>query len=151
MSVAVVSTKAFVTVSEMADLCQMSRSRFYDLVHAGVFPKALQHPSCKRPIYDRSLIAKCTEIRQTGIGCDGQPVLFNRKPRTAGGPRKHSKPAHEERRDHTELLDALKGLGLSSTGQAVEDALAVLFPDGHAAIDRVLPARMQNVDSARPD
>jgi hypothetical protein len=136
MSVATAPTKSFMTVSEMAESCRLSRSRFYDLTEAGVFPRPVRHPSSKRPMYDRSLQEKCLEIRQTGIDCNGQPVLFNRKPTTAGGPRKQSKPAQELRRDHTELLDALKGLGLSTTGQAVEHALAVLFPDGHAAIDQ---------------
>src|SRR3974377_1539779 len=75
------SAKSVITVSEMADLCQLSRSRFYDLIEAGVFPKPVQHPSSKRPMYDRKLQEKCLEIRETGIGMNGQPVLFNRKPK----------------------------------------------------------------------
>ena len=33
-------------------------------------------------------------------------------------------------------LAALKGLGLSSTAQAVQDALAVLDPNGHSGLDQ---------------
>ena len=69
------SAKSVVTVSEMADLCQLSRSRFYDLIEAGVFPKPVHHPSSKRPMYDREMQEKCLEIRETGIGANGQPVL----------------------------------------------------------------------------
>jgi len=77
------SAKSVITVSEMADLCQLSRSRFYDLIEAGVFPKPAQHPSSKRPMFDRGLQEKCLEIRQTVIGMNGQPVLFNCKPKRA--------------------------------------------------------------------
>jgi hypothetical protein len=126
------SAKSVVTVSEMADLCRLSRSRFYDLIEAGVFPKPAQHPSSKRPMYDRDMQEKCLEIRETGIGANGLPVLFNRKPRKGPPPRKLT----EKKPDHTELLDALKGLGLTTTPQAVHEAVAALFPNGLTGIDQ---------------
>jgi hypothetical protein len=129
------STKSVITVSEMADLCQLSRSRFYDLIEAGVFPKPVQHPSSKRPMYDRALIEKCLEIKETGIGANGLPVLFNRKP-TKAGQNRLRKPAQGKLQDHADLLAALKGLGLTTTAQAVTEALAVLFPNGHAGMDQ---------------
>src|SRR5438128_12229367 len=73
------SVKAAVTVSEMAELCQISRSRWYELVEAGVFPAPVVLLPIKRPVYDRSLIEKCLQIKQTGIGMAGTPVVFNRK------------------------------------------------------------------------
>src|ERR1700685_1998079 len=90
------STKSFVTVSEMAELCQLSRSRFYDLMEAKVFPKPVQHTSCKSPMFDRGLQQKCLKIRQTGTGVSGQPVLFTRKPKNTGQPKPLRKPAHEK-------------------------------------------------------
>ena len=68
-----------VTVQRMAEMCQLSRSRFYDLTDTGVFPKPDQHPISKRPMYDLLLQEICLEIRRTGIGANGIPVLFNRK------------------------------------------------------------------------
>jgi hypothetical protein len=118
----------------MADLCQLSRSRFYDLVATGVFPKPALHPSSKRPMYDRALIEKCLEIKESGIGANGLPVLFNRKPSRAGQ-KLLRKPAQDKPPAHADLLAALKGLGLSSTAQAVQEALAVLYPNGHAGLD----------------
>jgi hypothetical protein len=118
----------------MADWCQLSRSRFYDLIEAGVFPKPILHPSSKRPMYDRALIEKCLEIKETGIGANGLPVLFNRKPSRAGQ-KPLRKPAQDKTPAHSDLLAALKGLGLSTTAQAVGEALAVLFPSGHAGLD----------------
>jgi hypothetical protein len=128
------SGKGFVTVAEMAELCQLSRSRFYDLMRAGAFPKPVRHPSSKRPIFDRQLMEQCLEIRQTGIGANGLPVLFNRKKK--GPPKPPRKPAPEKPPDHADLLSALKGLGLNSTPQAVADALAQLFPTGYAGLDQ---------------
>jgi hypothetical protein len=130
------STKSVITVSEMADMCQLSRSRFYDLIEAGVFPKPVLHPSSKRPMYDRGLQEKCLEIRQTGIGMNGQPVLFNRKPNKTGQTKPVRKLAQEKTPGHADLLVALKGLGLATTAQAVGDALAALFPTGHAGMDQ---------------
>ena len=115
----------------MADLCQLSRSRFYDLIESGVFPKPIQHPSSKRPMFDRGLQEKCLEIRQTGIGMNGQPVLFNRKTRKGSPPLERSPRTRQP--DHADLLDALKGLGLTTTAQAVNEAVATLFPNGLAA------------------
>jgi len=120
----------------MAELCRLSRSRFYDLIEEGVFPEPVRHPAKKRPMYDRSLQEKCLEIRETGIGMSGQPVLFNRKPRKPGQVRAPRKTAPEKQPDHAQLLDALKGLGLVTTAQAVSDALAVLFPAGQAGLDQ---------------
>jgi hypothetical protein len=138
MNASELSLKAAVSVSEMADLCEISRSRFYELMKAGVFPKPVQHPSSSRPLYDIDLIAKCLEIRATGIGLNGVPVLFNRKSkRSAPLKQKLQRPVKDPRPDPTvePILDSLKGLGLPTTQQAVCDALAVLYPTGIGGLD----------------
>jgi len=128
------SAKSVVNVSEMADLCQLSRSRFYDLIEASVFPKPVLHPSSKRPMYDRDMQEKCLEIRETGIGANGLPVLFNRKPKKGSLLLPRRKVG--EKPDHADLLDALKGLGLTTTAQVVNEAVAALYPNGLAGIDQ---------------
>jgi len=129
------SSKSVVTVSEMAHLCQLSRSRFYDLIEAGVFPKPVRHPSSKRPMYDRKMQEKCLEIRVTGIGAHGLPVLFNRKPKMTPKPKAQRKPAEVPQADYGDLLDALKGLGLNTTAQVVNEAVVALYPNGLLGID----------------
>lgn len=131
-----VSAKAFITVSQMCELCQMSRSRWYDLTASGVFPKPMQHPSSKRPMYDRTLQERCLEIMRTGIGDNGLPVLWNRKPRRGGAPKPQRKVAQAEKADHADIADALKGLGLVVSAQAVNDAVAALYPSGLAGLDQ---------------
>jgi len=130
--------KAAVSVSEMAEMCQVSRSRWYEMVASGIFPKPIQLPSMKRPVYDRTLQEKCLQIRATGIGLNGGPVLFNRKSKKAGQPKqKPQRPLKDQRPDPSiePILDSLKGLGLNTTPQAVCDAVVVLYPTGISGLD----------------
>ena len=128
--------KAAVTVSEMCGMCSISRSRWYEMVASGVFPKPIRLPSMKRPVYDRGLQEKCLEIRATGIGMNGVPVVFNRKSKKGGQPRAKPKPTVVPQPDHADLLDALKELGLATTAHAVKEAVTALYPNGLAGIDQ---------------
>jgi hypothetical protein len=93
----------------------------------------VQNASCKRPHYDLERQAKCLEIRRTGIGLNGLPVLFNRK---ASGqspkPRGRKSPSGQ----HTELVEALKSLGLAATAEEVGLAIREVFPDGTGGTDQ---------------
>lgn len=132
------SEEVVVSVRRMAELCQLSRSRFYDLVDAGVFPKPVQHPSSNRPMFDRQLQDKCLEIRRTGIGANGIPVLFNRKPKKTEPvkPKVAERPVKREPDPAIEpLIDALKGLGLTTAPQVVMEAVTELYPSGITGLD----------------
>ena len=139
MSVPNPSVKAAVSVSEMAELCEISRSRWYELVEAGVFPAPVMLLPIKRPIYDRTLIEKCLQIKQSGIGLGGTPVVFNRKLKKVW-PTKHrpKPPAKVQPSDPLiePILDAVKALGLTTTMQSVTDAVAALYPTGIAGQDQ---------------
>jgi hypothetical protein len=58
----VVSTKAVVTVSEMARMVGLSRARFYQLVEAGVFPPPVYCVSTRRPMYVEELQTICLTV-----------------------------------------------------------------------------------------
>jgi len=111
-------------------MCSLSRSRWYEMVEAGIFPEPVRLPSTKRPIYDQELIAKCLEIRATGVGLSG-PVLFNRKSETHakknGKKLERKSPAdpHIE-----EIVDSVKALGITTSQDLVREALSNLFPNG---------------------
>ena len=68
--------KAVCSVSEMAQLVGLSRSRFYQLQKQGVFPHPLYDIATKRPFYPQHLQKRCLEIRNTGIGDNSQRILF---------------------------------------------------------------------------
>ena len=129
------SAKAAVSVSEMAEMCMLSRSRWYEFVEAGVFPKPIPIPPMKRLAYDWQLQQQCLEIRATGIGLNG-PVAFNRKLRqakpAAWRPAKNRPldPAIEP------ICDAVKALGLTTTLDAVSHAVALLYQTGIAGQDQ---------------
>lgn len=123
------SLKAAVSISEIAEMCRLSRSRFYGLVNAGVFPNPVQTKSSKRPIYDQQLQQKCLDIRRTCIGLNGDPILFNRKSKKDRPAKVAPKP------EHADLLDALSELGLKTTSEAITASLAKLFPKGVEKLD----------------
>lgn len=127
--------KAFVSVVEMCELLEISKSRFYSLMQMGIFPQPVRHASCKRPVFDSDLQRKCLEIRQTGIALNGQPVLFNKKRKKASQPKpRNGRPPITE--EQSEMIDAMKSLGLTVGAEEVQTAMRELFPTGYAGIDQ---------------
>jgi hypothetical protein len=118
----------------MASMCQLSRSRFHALVREGIFPKPVQPGDGKRPYYTQELIRQCLDIRKTGIGQNGEIVLFNRlagkkadRKQTAATPSKG---------EHPELVESLKALGLTVSAEVIGVALEAVFPGGVEGIDQ---------------
>ena len=109
------SRKAVVSVVAMADMLALSKSRFYALIQSGIFPQPVRHESCKRPVFDANLQQKCLEIRQTGIGHNGEPVLFNRKRRKPAQPkpRQDQHPIPECAKIECRIRCAYTGNGLA--------------------------------------
>lgn len=129
------SQRAAVSVSEMASLCQLSRSRFHTLVREGIFPSPVQPGESKRPYYTQDLIQQCLDIRRTGIGQNGQVVLFNRRS-TRKGDRKRT-AARKPTREYPELVESLRALKLNVTGEAVAAAVETVFPGGTEGVEQV--------------
>ena len=102
----------------------LSKSRFYAMMKAGVFPKPIRTAACKRPVFDADLQQKCLEIRQTGIGHNGQPVLFNRK-RQKSTSRKFRQDHPPISKEHAELVEAMKSLGLTVKPEEVQTAYKI--------------------------
>src|SRR5947207_1020675 len=75
--------RAVVSVTMMAETVGLSRSRFYDYVRRGVFPCPLYSLATKRPFYTAEAQQVIHEVRQTGIGANGEFVLFYE--RSVGG------------------------------------------------------------------
>jgi hypothetical protein len=138
MTVQQSSTKAAATLTEVAALCQLSRSRFHDLVKAGVFPKPVHNAATKRPIYTRDLIDKCLQIRETGIGLDGRIIVFNRR-RASPAPRRVQRPpvaTAPKESAYTPLVTGLRSLGMLDVAESqVEKIVTALFPGGIAGRD----------------
>ncbi len=119
-------SKPIVSMTEIAQMVQLSRARFYQLLQAGFFPKPLHDERSKRPYYDLELQKKILECRQSGIGVDGSFMLFYspRKNGTASNVRKKIDPVVKE------LADTLESMGLDITVKQVQQGLLEIYPDG---------------------
>ncbi|MCJ7776959.1 MAG: hypothetical protein MUP16_01415 [Sedimentisphaerales bacterium] len=111
---------AVCSVSEMADKLALSRARFYQLLELGVFPLPVYCIWTKRPFYPMDLQQKCADIRRTGIGLSGKPVIFNR-------PRKDNQSRNGVLRKYEGLTLTLKNMGLDVTVNKVKDAVGLLY------------------------
>jgi hypothetical protein len=134
-----VQTKAVVTVSEMARMVGLSRSRFYQLVEAGVFPQPVYGVSNRRPLYVEELQEVCLEVRRRNCGVNGRPVLFYARGPRLPQPAKPTRPAKvkpPKASGHADLLDGLAALGLTTTAAEVEGALKALYPSGGNSADQ---------------
>lgn len=151
----VVSTKAVVTVSEMARMVGLSRARFYELVEAGVFPTPVYDVSTRRPMYVEELQKTCLEVRRRNCGVNGKPVLFYARGHRAVTPTvKPSKSLVAKPKptaNHADLIDGLSALGLTTTAAQVSEAVADLYPAGVNGTDRgqVLRAVFLHLKSAQ--
>jgi hypothetical protein len=130
--------KAVITVSEMAEMCNLSRARFYELMNKGIFPAPVYLVTNHRPVYDAELQNVCLDVRRRGIGVNGQAVLFYARKklpeRTPKTPR-NGKPKPPTNSIYVDLLNGLRALGLTPTDQQVEAAIGELFPAGIDGVD----------------
>jgi hypothetical protein len=125
-------TKAAVTVAEMARMCGLSRSRFYQLI-GSAFPRPERQPETGRPAYTEELQQVCLEVRRRNCGIDGKPVLFYaRRLGSAPARPKAPKPKLEPKgKDVVALVEGLNALGLTTaTAAQVQKVTQELFPKG---------------------
>lgn len=132
----------------------LSRSRFYQLLKQGVFPPPDQDFATGRPVYTQALQRQCLEVRRTNCGINGRPIVFyERRSKSGAANRSAVRKPSKWSRQHAELIEGLKSLGLSSVDPSqVDDALRELFPDGTEAVDpaevlRAVFVRLQGRDS----
>lgn len=128
--------KAAVTVAEMARMCSLGRSRFYQLIGTA-FPEPSRDDR-GRPYYDADQQAICLEVRRRNYGIDGRPILFYAPRRSAPAPviRRKAKPTQPPVNRHSEIVDGIRCLGLTSATAADVDAtIKRLFPAGTDGVD----------------
>ena len=120
-------SKPIVSMTEIAQMVQLSRARFYQLLQSGFFPKPLHDERSNRPYYDLELQKKILEARQSGIGSDGSFMLFYspRKRETVSQTRKKKIDPQVK-----ELADTLQTMGLDTTAKQVQQGLSEIYPDG---------------------
>jgi hypothetical protein len=121
-------TKAVVSVSEMAAALDLSRARFYQLLDAQILPQPVYDIRTHRPIYPQDLQEKCLAVRQTGIGSNGQYMLFYTPRKNTGSAPKKS--VSKKVSKYQDIREALTTMGLDVSDEQVSKAVADVFPDG---------------------
>ena len=126
-------TKQVVSITEMTQMLQLSRARFYQLLDAGFFPKPIYDERSKRPYYDIELQQKCVECRQSGVGIDGSFMLFY-------SPRKKENVSHLKREKVDpvvkEMTETLQEMGLETTAKQVQQGLSEIYPNGVGDVEQ---------------
>jgi len=122
--------KSVCSVTELAKKLDMSRARFYQLQKVGVFPDPVYCIRTKRPFYPMDLQQQCIEVRKTGIGHNGQPIIFYRKRKD-----KLIKPQSQPNTHYEQFANTLRQLGLKITVSEVKNAINTLYPRGMADND----------------
>lgn len=129
-----IESKTAVSVCEMARLVGLSRSRFYELIEAGVFPAPVYDLVTRRPYYTEEMREACLRVRRTNCAVNGKTTLFYARRRQATASARLDRKTITPRSDadhHPDLLDGLRALGLASvTAAQVDAAVKQLFPRG---------------------
>jgi len=114
--------KTICSVAAVAKKLRLSRARFYQLLEMGVFPKPVYCTRTKRPFYPLDLQQQCLRVRETGIGHNGQLVIFYSLQK--------NKPKSRLGNTHKQLVDDLKQMGLNVPPDTIKDTIKVLYPKG---------------------
>jgi hypothetical protein len=131
-------SKPIVSISELCEMLQLSRARYYQLIKSGFFPKPLVDNRSKRPYYDADLQQKCIEAREKGIGADGSMLLFYSPRKSENSPKKRKQKIDTQVQEYA---DTLKGMGLEVSVKQVQAALSELYPQGTDGQDQGLIIR----------
>jgi hypothetical protein len=138
--------KAVCSVIDMAKALQMSRSRFYQLQKQGIMPLQIFDIRTKRGFFDQRLQELCHQIRQTGIGANGQYILFYsaRQTRPDGVQKiskSGSKPKSDRHSAYDDIVQTLKDMGLVVSASEVGEVIGKLYPEGIEGKDQGIVIR----------
>ena len=135
-------SKVIVSMTEISQMCQMSRSRFYQLLEIGFFPKPLYDNRSKRPYYNIELQQKIVECRHSGIGIDGSYMLFyspRKKENTNSKKVVGNKPKLNS--PNADIAETLNQMGVDVNCSQVGEAIQHLYPDGVDSLEQGLVVR----------
>ena len=125
----------------MARKVGLSRSRFYDLVKAGIFPMPVYCIRTRRPMFLTEQQAEILRVKTTNIGINGEYVLFYAAREASGEapPQRRPRPTVETSRSrgsHEGIVEGLRALGMASvTNRQVIEALRLCYPEGRQGRD----------------
>ena len=116
------------SVTDLIRSLGLSRARFYQLQKAGISPPPVYDLRTHRPFFDAHLQEICNEIRQTGIGFNGQYILFYSCRKNNEEKAKRRTKSNPE---YGEMVSTLNNMGLTVNSSDIERALRELYPEGY--------------------
>jgi hypothetical protein len=119
----------------MARLLGMSRTRLYQLMADGIFPKPSRDEE-HRPFFTREQQEQIHKAYRSNRGINGRSCFFRPKATRLGRPNRRPSQAAPQQ-DRSALLKAVRGLGLRQVNKAdLERCLGALYPDGKLPDDK---------------
>ncbi len=94
--------KEICSVTKMIAMLGISKARFYQLIQNDIFPPPVYCIRTKKPFYTDNLQQHCLNIRKTGIGYNGKPVIFY------AARKANNNLSKEKSNDYVEIIEALK-------------------------------------------
>lgn len=129
--------RGVMSVSQLADeVLGMSRAHVYELIQRGALPMPCYDTRSRRPFYTEEQQRQIFEIRQSGIGSNGAPVVFYRRKQNATPMVTTPSRQPRSRRvvapgQYAALTEQLKSLGVPSADElSVGNAVRICFPNG---------------------
>lgn len=132
------TTPSVVSLSAMAALCKLSRSRFYQLVDEGIMPPPAYDLHTRRPLYPQELQSVCLQVRSSNIGINGRYILFYGDTQVSAStlPRRASRRSSATNGSFAALKEGLTALGLASlTDAKIKNAVKTTYPSGTTGVD----------------
>lgn len=132
------TTPSVVSLSAMATLCKLSRSRFYQLIEEGIMPPPAYDLHTRRPLYPKELQDMCLQVRSSNIGINGRYILFYGDTQASANTpsRRASRRTSTANGSFTSLKEGLLALGLTNlTDQKIKDAVKAAYPNGTTGVD----------------
>ena len=130
---------AAVSMTQMARLLNMSRSRFYQLISKGILLPPIYSLSSKRPYYIREMAQRNIEVKKNNVGVNGQVIIFYSAKRKVVPSMNKVKTTKKETKNnkYEDLMEGLESLGMTDIKSSdIEKAIADCFPDGTENIDQ---------------
>ena len=131
---------SYLSCAAVARRLGLSRQRFWQLRKDGVFPEPQIDEETGRSYYSEEQLELCLYLRRRNVGMNGKIVLFYSQRTTTSVPKPktgRSKTNSKSSSRYSEIVDAIRGLGLTSVNDTqVDEAIAAVFPGGTDGIDQ---------------
>lgn len=125
---------AVISMSAMAKLLNISRSRLYQLIDEDIILRPAYLLCSRKPMYTNEMATKNLEVKRNNTGINGKIVMFysaRKVVQSINNIKPIRQKAAPKDNQYTDLIEQLKNLGLEDISQAnIVAAISELFPTG---------------------